>query len=117
MSSLRLRSGKQTYFNSPDVSLYNKELGLRLIDSVLTNDLLTIKVLLEQTQVDVNYKDWLKLTPLHYAKSIEAVDILMRYGADVNSTEPGKADYWCPLHSATKEKKCSSYVLSYISWS
>jgi len=28
----------------------------------------------------------------------------MRYGADVNSTEPGKADYWCPLHSATKEK-------------
>jgi len=99
MSSFRIRTSKHSFFNNIDSRLDDKELGLRLIDSITADDIPIIKLLLEQTQLDVNFNNWLKLTPLHYAKSTTVVDLLVRYGANVNATEVD--EYWTPLHSAT----------------
>src|SRR4030043_1926973 len=64
----------------------NSELNLSFINTVKNNNIENIKILINQ-KVNLNYKDKLSNTPLHYAvynNNDEIVDLLLKKGSNIN---------------------------------
>lgn len=73
---------------------------VELMDSVVNNDKAAIKKVLQEGQINVNDRDKLGYSMLHYAASHEHIDLikyLVEKGADVNSLD---LTGWTPLHLA-----------------
>ena len=83
----------------------------RMFEAIKTNDITTIKELIDVVNVDE--KDKFKVSLLHHAASeghLEAATFLISRGANVNCTDQNN---WTPLHAACNAAKLEVYLFNF----